>query len=256
MRLITCILAFLLLGLTGSLSAQMTAEEIIDTYLETIGGVDKLQTLKSVKIMGKAQAQGMELPITMYQKAPGKQRMDMVFQGQEMTQMAFDGKEGWGMNFMTMEPEKWDAEQSQIMASEMDFPDPFLHYKKKGYTVSLEEPATIEGTECYKIKLTKKPVTVDGKEEENFQYHYFDKETNVPIMIESFAKAGPQKGQAVQTFMSDYQEVEGIYFPFSMAQKMNDQAMWDMSIEKMEVNAGIDDSVFAFPEKKASEEGK
>ncbi len=246
----------LLLGLSLQLQAQ-EAKEIIDTYLETIGGAEKLEALKTVKIEGKAQAQGMELPITMYQKAPGKQRMDMVFQGQEMTQMAFDGKEGWSVNFMTMEPEKWDAEQSKALAAEMDFPDPFLNYEEKGYTVSLEsDSAEVEGTECFKIKLVKKPVTLDGKEHQNFEFHYFDKETNVPIMSESFAKTGPQKGQAIQTYLSDYQEVDGIYFPFSIGQKFNDQPVWDMTVNKMELNVEIDDELFAFPEKEATKEGK
>lgn len=245
----------LVLGLSLSAQAQ-TAEEIVESYLETIGGSDQLEAVQAIKTEGKAQAQGMEIPITMYQKAPGKQRMDMVFQGQQVTQMAFDGEQGWSVNFMTMEPEKWDAEQSQIMAAEMDFPDPFLNYEEKGYSLSLEGEETVEGTECYKIKLIKEPLTIDGKEEENFQFHYFDKETNVPIMIESFAKSGPQKGQAVKTYLSDYQEVDGMYFPFSISQKMGDQVVWDMSVVSMKLNTEIDDELFAFPEKEATEEGK
>jgi outer membrane lipoprotein-sorting protein len=250
-----CVLFALVLGISFSTQAQ-TAEKIIESYLETIGGSDKLESVKTIMTEGKAQAQGMEIPITMYQKAHGKQRMDMVFQGQQITQMAFDGEQGWSVNFMTMEPEKWDAEQSQVMAAEMDFPDPFLNYKEKGYSLSLEGEEEVEGTGCFKVKLTKKPITIDGKEEENFQFHYFDKETNVPIMIESFAKSGPQKGQSVKTYMSDYQEVDGIYFPFSITQKMGDQAVWDMSVVSMELNTEIDDVLFAFPEKEATEEGK
>lgn len=182
--------------------------------------------------------------------------MDMNFQGQELTQMSFDGETGWSTNFMTMKPEKWDAEQSEIMKTEMTFPDVFLNYKDKGYTVNLEGEEEIEGTMCHKVKLTKKPLMVDGKEEENFSYYFFDKETNVTIMQRDFAKVGEMKGQATETFFSDYDEVEGVYFPFTIAQKMNGQAVFSVSVEKAEANVEIDDTKFAFPEEAAGEDKK
>lgn len=241
-----------------SITAQ-TAEEIIDSYLETIGGKDKIAAIKSIKMTGKGQAQGMEIPVTMYQKAPSKQRLDIAFQGKEMTQLCFNGEEGWSVNFMTMKPEKWDKEQSNIMKQEADdLPDPFLNYEKKGYTVTLEGKETIEGTECHKIKLTKKPVTVEGKEVENYSYYFFDTETNVPIMEREFAKTGPAKGQASETYFSDYEEVEGVgvYFPFTISNKMNGQQVFGLTIEKIETNIEIDDALFAFPEEAAGEEEK
>ena len=236
-----------------TLQAQ-TAESIVDAYLETIGGKENLEAIKSVKFNCKAQAQGMDIPVTMYQKAPNKQRMDMTFQGQEITQMAFDGETGWSTNFMTMKPEKWDAEQSNIMKTEMTFPDPFLNYKKNGYTVSLEGEEEIEGTMCYKIKLTKKPLTIEGKEVENFSYYFMDKETNVTIMQRDFAKVGEMKGMATETFFSDYDEVEGVYFPFTIMQKVNNQPVFSVSIENAEANIEIEDAKFAFPEMAAPED--
>lgn len=246
---------FMLLAGLQTLAAQ-TAEEIIDSYLETIGGKEALAAVSSLEMSGNAKAQGMDIPVTMYQKAPGLQRMDISFQGKTITQMAFDGEEGWSTNFMTMEAEKWDAEQSELMKGEMDFMNAFLGYTDKGYTVSLEGEETVEGTDCYKVKLTKKPVTVDGKEEENFSYYFFDKETNVPIMTREFAKSGPMKGQPAEVFYSDYQEVEGIYFPFSISQKMNGQAMFAMAIEKIVLNVPLEVSFFAFPETAAPADGK
>lgn len=237
-----------------TITAQ-TAESIVESYLETIGGKKNLEGLKSIKFTCKANAQGMEIPVTMYQKAPNKQRMDMSFQGQEITQMAFDGETGWSTNFMTMKPEKWDAEQSEIMKSEMTFPDVFLNYKDKGYTVSLDGEEEVEGTMCHKLKLTKKPITVDGKEEENFAYYFIDKETNVIIMQRDFAKVGEMKGQATETFFSDYDEVEGVYFPFTIAQKLNGQQVFSLSVEEAKANIEIEDTKFAFPEE-ASEENK
>lgn len=248
MKKIFALLSALLLFTGIQNIAAQTAEEIIESYLETIGGKENLIAIKNAKMTCTGKAQGMELAITMYQKAPGLQRMDMVFQGKEITQMSFDGKEGWSTNFMTMEAEKWDAEQSEIMKSEMDFPDVFLNYNEKEYTLSLEGEETIEGAECFKVKLTKKPVMVDGKEEENFSYYFFDKETFVPIMQKSFAKTGQMKGQATETYLSDYDEVSGVYFAHTISQKLNGQPVFDLTINKIEVNVDMADSFFAFPE--------
>ncbi|MCB0558129.1 MAG: outer membrane lipoprotein-sorting protein [Lewinellaceae bacterium] len=239
--------ALLFIAGLSTLQAQ-TAEEIVDNYLEAIGGKEQLSAVSSTKMTAKAKAQGMELPITMYQKPPGMMRMDMVFQGKEVTQMAFNGEEGWSTNFMTMEAEKWDAEQSEVMKSDMDFLNAFLQYSDKGYSVALEGEEEVEGTACFKVKLTKKPVVVDGKEEDNFSYYYFDKEAFVPIMQEEYAKSGPMKGQASQTYFSDYQEVEGLYFPFNIAQKFQGQTVFDLTVEKIELNAAVEDGLFNYPE--------
>ena len=228
-------------------TTAQTAEEIVDTYLENIGGKDALAQINTLVMSGIAKAQGMEFPMTMYTKAPGKQRLDLNFQGQTMTQMAFDGETGWGVNFMTMEPEKWDQEQSDLTKAQMDFPDVFYDYAEKGYSISLEGEETIEGTECFKIKLTKKPVMVEGKEEENFSYHFFDKETFVPIMQQDFGKVGPMKGMTTETYLSDYDEVGGVYFPHTIVTKIGGQTAADISVSKIEVNSDVEDAMFSFP---------
>ncbi len=252
-KLLSFLPALLLVFAFQTTTQAQTAEEIVESYIETIGGAEKMGAVKNVKMTMKAKAQGMDLPVVMYQAAPNKQRMDMTFQGKTMTQMSFDGETGWGVNFMTMESEKWDQEQSDMMKGEMDFPDSFYNYANKGYKVSLEGEETIDGTACHKIKLTKKPVMVDGEEEENFSYYFFDKETNVPIMVRSYGKSGQMKGVESELYMSDYQEVDGIYFAHSMTQKAKGQTMFSSVIETIEINsAEVNDDLFTFPGDKKS----
>ena len=56
------------------------------------------------------------------------------------------------------------------------------------------------------------------------------------------------KGQMSEVKFSDYQEVEGLYFPFSQSQGMVGQDGAAVTINKIVLNPEIDDSVFAFPE--------
>lgn len=225
-----------------------TADEIINKYIENTGGKDKWTALKSIKIIGKANQQGMEFPFVSLQTSTGKQKNAFTFQGKEIVQPAFDGKEGWQTNFMTMKAEKMESEDAENMQRAAgDFPDPFLDYKAKGYSVVLEGKETVEGTECFKIKLIRKPMKVDGKEEENSSHYFFDTQNYVPIVVKTPIKKGQAKGAISETVMSDYQEVNGLYFPFSIAQKFQGQVVITLTTEKVELNAVIDDKEFTFP---------
>lgn len=230
-------------------SQNPTAEEIIEKYLQNIGGKDKLRALKSIKMTAKGKQGQMEFPGTVIQTAKGQQKTSFIFQGKEIVQPAFDGTTGWNTNFMTMKAEKMETEDAENMKREAaDFPDAFLDYDKKGYKISLEGKEKVEGTECFKIKLTKKPMLVEGKEEENVVYYFFDTENFVPLVIRNIAKKGQMKGASIDVVLSDYQEVNGIYFPFSISQKFNGQVGFTMAIEKVELNVTVDDKEFAFPE--------
>ena len=239
-----------MLMMTVATQAQ-TVDEILNKYFENTGGKEKWAALNSVKMNGKVKVQGMEIPMNIIQTADGKQKIIINFQGKEITQMAFDGNEGWSTNFMTQKPEKMDAEASANMKSQTgDFPDPFLNYKEKGYTAQLEGKETIEGTETFKVKLTKKPVKVDGKDEENVVYYFFDAENYVPIAMKMTVKSGQMKGASVETLMSDYQEANGLYFPFSIMTKYNGQPGEAIQIESIDQNVQVDAKAFAFPEGK------
>lgn len=231
-----------------SVAAQaQTADEIIDKYFAQIGGKEKWSQLKSLKSTGKVKFQGMDLPIAMLQKAPNKQKVAATFQGMTFVQPCFDGTEGWNTNQMTMKPEKMAAEDSENMKDEAMLEDPFLNYAQKGYKVELQGKETIEGTECHKLKLTRKPVMVDGKPEENVSYYFFSVADNVPIMSRSVAKKGQAKGATIETYMSDYQDAGGYIMPYTMTVKYNGKTGQSITMEKFEPNAAIDDSEFAFP---------
>ncbi|WP_350285911.1 outer membrane lipoprotein-sorting protein [uncultured Croceitalea sp.] len=247
---------FTLLIFTVAISVQaQTADEIIDNYFENTGGIDNWKNITGMKMTAKVNQQGMEIPLEIYQMKDGRQMTLISFQGKEIKQGVFDGETLWSHNFMTMKAEKSDAEETANFKLETnDFPDSFMDYKEKGYTVELIGKETIDGAETFKIKLTKEPITVDGNQEDDVSFYFFDTENFVPIAVQSEIKSGPMKGKMSETTMSDYQEVEGLYFPFSMSQGVKDGQSQPITIDTIELNPNIEASAFAFPEEMAKEE--
>jgi outer membrane lipoprotein-sorting protein len=231
-----------------------TVDEILSSYFENIGGLEKLKAVKGVKMIAKVNQQGMEIPLEILQLSDGRQMTSINFQGKEIKQGVFDGETLWSHNFMTMKAEKSDAEATaNFKLNSNDFPDSFVDYKEKGYTVELLGKETIDGAETFKVKLVKEPVMVDGNQEDDVSFYFFDTENFVPIAIQSEVKSGPGKGAMSEVTMSDYQEVDGLYFPFSMTQGVKGQPGSPLTIESIVLNPEVADDAFAFPDEMETE---
>ncbi|MBT8258852.1 MAG: outer membrane lipoprotein-sorting protein [Bacteroidia bacterium] len=231
-----------------------TADEIINNYFENTGGEDNWRMIEGITMHAKINQGGMEIPLEITRLKNGKQMTVINLQGQVFKQGVYDGETFWGMNFQTMKAEKNDAETTANLKTQLnDFPDPFLDYKEKGYTVELMGKEEMDGTECFKIMLEMEPITVDGKEEKSISYYFFDTENFVPIVIQSEIKQGQAKGMISEVTMSDYQEVGNVYMPFSMTQGVKGQPGQPITMDKIELNPTIDDKEFMFPDDTAEE---
>ena len=247
MKILKSICALVMVLFTFQMQAQ-TADEIVANYYENTGGKANWAKLNGIKLVGKISAQGMTIPVELVKMKDGRMYVQLEVQGMTMKQMAYDGKNLWSMNMMTQKAEKSTQEQHDAFKTTVgDFPDAFMNYKNKGYKLELLGKETKEGTECFKLKLTTKPTMVNGKEEQNHTFYYFDTETMVPIANETEIKEGPMKGKMATNTQSDYQEVEGLYFPFS-------QSFFGQPItfDKVIVNPEVSDADFAMPEDAAT----
>lgn len=243
------ILLLMLLVFSGMASQAQSVDDILNRYFENTGGIAKWKSLQGVKMSAKINQMGMEIPLTIYQLKDGRQATVITFQGKEIKQGVYDGTNLWSNNFMTMKAEKSDAESTENFKANLgDFPDPFLDYKSKGYKAEFIGKETVDGSECFKIKLTRKPIKVDGKTEENVSYYFFDANDYVPILVESEVKSGPGKGTTSQSRMSDYQEVNGLMFPFSLTMGMKGMKETQTILTTgVELNPSVTNTMFALP---------
>ena len=237
-----------------AITQVQSVDEIINNYFENTGGLENWEKIEGVKMSAKINQQGMEIPIEITQLKDGKMMTKINFQGQEIKQGVFDGEVLWSVNFISQKAEKKDKEATDMVKNEIgDFPDPFLNYKEKGYKVELMGNEFVDGVETYKVKLIKKPNIIEGKEVQNIAYYFFDSENFVPIQVHQEIVIGPSKGMISEIKFSDYDEVGGVYWPFSMIQGVKGQPGQQISFDNIEINPVIDDSEFSFPEENQKE---
>lgn len=230
-----------------TINAQ-TVDEIIDNYLENIGGKDAWKELTSSKMEAKMSMGPMEFPGSIVSAEPNLQRLEFDVQGKKIVQ-AYDGETAWMINpFMGgKNAQRMPEEDAEEMMKET-FQDPFIDYKDKGHTLELIGKKEIEGAETFEVKLT--------KEDGDIEYHYFETEYFVPIMVKTIMTTGEMKGQAMETYLSDYQEVEGLMIPFFIESKMAGESFQKITITKVELNPEVEEGLFAFPGMSEAEPAK
>jgi outer membrane lipoprotein-sorting protein len=242
-RNLILLFAFTLL-LTVAASAQ-TVDDIIKKSIEARGGLQKVKAIKSLKLTGKltVAGPGIELPITIQQKRPNAFRMDATFQGQSVVQ-AYDGETGWQVNPFqgVSEPDKLAGEELKDTQEQADIDGALIDYKEKGHTVELVGKEDLEGTPAYKLKLTLKNGDV--------RTIYIDAATYLELKVTAKRKS-PGGEQEIDIYPGNYKPVNGVLFPFSIEQKVAGQTQVHITVDKIEIDAPVDDAVFKMPVKAA-----
>ncbi len=244
MKKTIAIFTFLLvfsLNVSAQKETTPTAREIGDAYMENTGGKEAWLAISAVKIKGKASMQGMDFPMELTTAAGDKQYLKVDIQGQSMIQ-AYDGTTAWQvMPFMGItEPTPMSEDESESMRS-VKFLSEFIDTEARGFKLELVEGKEVEGTPTYGIHVSDQ----DGHD----ITYYFDQESMVPIMTMTTIKSGLQKGATVETYMSDYQDVEDIIMPMFLEVKFNGNSMQRITITEVELNPEVVDELFTLPKK-------
>ncbi|WP_116106574.1 outer membrane lipoprotein-sorting protein [Lewinella sp. IMCC34191] len=213
------------------------AREIADAYIETIGGADAWKALQAYQFEGKANMQGMEFPITVTSAEGDKTRVELNIQGNQMVQ-AYDGTTAWmyfPMQGIT-EPKEMSAEEAADLTSS-PFLDVFVDTEARGYTLENVEGRELDGTPTYGVLVTN---------DEGFsRTYYFDTETMVPVMMSFTSEGGQMKGMTMETYLSDYQEVDNVIIPMYMENKVNGQTVMAMTFETAAINPELPENFFS-----------
>jgi hypothetical protein len=229
-------------------AAAQTVDELIAKSYEARGGLDKLKAIQAIRMAGKMSMGPMELPIVIEMKRPSSFRADITVQGTAAVQ-AYDGTTAWGISPMgTGQPEPMPAEAAKEMADQADLDGPLVDYKAKGHQVELVGKEKVEGSEAYKLKITKK----DG----GVEYHFLDADSYLPVRVEAKRTIRGTEIEGEST-LGDYKESGGFLWPHSVQNGAKGRPeKQSLVVDKIEINPTIDDARFRMPAPKPTEAPK
>lgn len=219
-----------------------TVDEVLAKWVQARGGMDKLKSIQTQRITLKLRGGMFEATIVQINKRPDKMRQEFILQGMAMVQ-AYDGKTGWQLNPFEgrRDAELLSEDDMKGLVEQADIDGPLVDYAEKGNKAELVGHDDVEGTDCYKIKLRLK----NG----DIRTIYLDTDSLMEIKMESqtMIRGAMREGE---TYFGDYEKVDGIYEPFAIESgQKGDPDRQKLSVEKVEFNVPVDDSVFAMPVK-------
>jgi hypothetical protein len=213
---------------------NITAKAVINRYLYAIGGMDKFKDVVDRTTVMTGTAMGQPINIVVMQKYPD--RFFQELQAGEVKQFIYYNN---GKGNMIIGDEKIKIEGRELERLSMDANmQLLLDPENYGVKMELLPNEVVDSVECSTIKFTL-PSGIRW-----FQYYTNDSGLKIKELKEIQTRQGLFEQE---TYFSDYKEVSGLKFPFTLKQYFGIQEI-DLTVTSIEINTGLDDKVFEVPE--------
>ena len=227
---------FLLLACFSVFTAlrAQTADEVVNKYVDAIGGKKAISAVTSLVIESNVNVMGSDAPSTTQILVGKGFKSETDFNGSKIVNCVTD-KGGWAMNPMAGQTSAVAIPDAQLKATRgsLWIGGPLVDYAAKGYKLEL---AGKEATD-YKLKLTADGVNI---------YYYINTGT---YLIDKTVNSLSVNGQDIEitTAFSDYKKTDvGYLMPFKQ-DVTYPQFTLAITHNKVEVNKTIDPAIFEMP---------
>jgi len=218
----------------GISTFAQNVDEIISKHITAIGGAENWKKVTSMVTEGTVNVMGNDVNVKVTQVNNEGQRQDISVAG--MTGFIIMTPKG-GWMFMPFQgqqkPEPMTADDVKESIDDLDIQGNLIDYQAKGHKVELIGTEEIEGTECYKIKVTRK---TSGE-----QTLFIDKASHLVLKVSSKKKAMGQE-MDVNIEFGDYREINGIKVPYSIG-----QGFGTMVVTSLKINEAVPAETFSDP---------
>lgn len=225
-----------------------TAAELAAKNVEAKGGLDSIHAIKSLRLTGsmRIQQDTLELGFVSLVKQPGSVRYEATLQGLTQVQ-AFDGTQAWQINPFQgrKDPENLSADDAKGLGEDAaDFAGALVDYEAKGYKLDYLGREDIDGTDAYKLRVTRKNGDVTTV--------YLDPDYFLEIRT---VNRRIEHGVPVETVVDygDYEKVAGVFLPFSQESAVKGSGdRQKVQFDQGAANVDTTDGSFHFPAGKAA----
>lgn len=236
--------AFCVFVLATGCAQAMSVDELVARNAQARGGLDRIEAIKTLKLDGSLRFTGgfgsIELGFVQYKQAPDSMRTEATVQGLTQVQ-AWDGKDAWQISPFQgrKDPEHMSADDAKSLADDAGIGGPLVDWRARGSHVEYLGTEDVDGTEAHKLKVTLK----NG----DIEYVYLDPDHFLEIRVVGQRKVRGTESTDITDY-GDYEQVAGVYFPFSIAtHTKGDSGRQQITIEKAEANVPLENALFNFP---------
>jgi predicted Zn-dependent peptidase len=216
----------------SKLPEGLTAETVLNDYIDAIGGKDKISDLKTLSMKMEASIMGQSLNMEATRMAPNKLFMEVKMGGNLMQKQVFDGEKGASSGMQGSK--KIEGDEALDMAISSAIVEE-VEYLNQGIDLNLISIENINGSDAYGVEVT----MPSGKK----STRYYDSESGLLVRTTNVME-GPQGAMTLSTDYEDYKEFGGVMFPTGIKQPMNPQMKMDIKVTEVLVNEDVDESLF------------
>jgi hypothetical protein len=213
----------------------LTADEVVNKYVDAVGGKDAISKVKTMSMEGTMQVMGSEGPTKTTTVDGVGTRQESEFNGTKIIS-CFTDKSGWSVNPMAgaadptpMPDDQYNSGKAGIYVGGL-----LYDYAAKGSTIELAS----KDDKAYTIKLTTK---------EKVKYTFaIDAKTYLVNSMTTETQMGGQPVTLTASY-SDYRKTEtGFMVPYGISLDFG-QFQLSITVKKIELNKTIDPAIFAMP---------
>ncbi|HYK87244.1 MAG TPA: hypothetical protein VE398_00635 [Acidobacteriota bacterium] len=233
-------------GETKAAEPLPTADQIVDKYVEALGGRAAIEKVTSRVAKGTFDipAFGASGTFEAYAKAPDKNITIIDVPGFGVIKQAFDGTVAWEDNPQSGLNEKSGTALARAKLDGNFFRD--LKLKELYPKMAVKGKEKVGDKDAYVIEATPTGMTAET--------WYFDTGTGLLVRADA-EREGPNGVTMVQLYFDDYKEVDGIKIPSAIRQTTPDFSL-SLKFNEIKQNVDIEDGKFSKPKPEPTPEAK
>ncbi|WP_299321743.1 pitrilysin family protein [uncultured Maribacter sp.] len=206
---------------SAALPSDVSAQSVLEKYIEAIGGKSKLEGVNTLAMMAEAEMQGMKLNLNIKKTSSDQLMQDVQMMGNSVSKQVLNGDTG----YMVMQGQRKDLEEKELKAIKKESA-PFTELQ-----LINDDSVVIEGMELVGDKNTYKLKVGENKSA------FYDVETGLKLQEVTVTEMQGQQISSTSNF-EDYKEVSGILFPYKIMQTVGPQS-FEFIVSEIKVNDGV-----------------
>lgn len=212
-------------------------EDVMAKVIDALGGEAAMEKHSNSVAKGTISVEtfGVTGTTTTYSAKPNKRYTAIDINGQGLVERGVDGEVVWEVNpFLGSRVISGDEAHRERREARFNG---MLFWKDDYERVECTGIETVDGQECYQLKMTPKAGAVETMS--------VNKETFLPVAV-SYTIAEGQTTGTVTVRMSDYKEFDGVRVPGKLTRELPTMAV-ALTIDSVEFNADIPEDRFNVP---------